>query len=294
MVKNEIFDIPFRLASFTKNDINYTAEIYTLINPEDTPYKGRVILLHNPGEDVALYKRTIERFSLTGYETFFYQMKKHYKNEDEITREMNRIIKICVDDLDQLKNIPNHKIHLVGNFITGTKALNYTINGRFRYRIKSVVSINPLIDPTSMFNRNSFINKSISLTSKIRPSVKLKYTNTSITSNQEFLNYLENQNYDLSFMNFNDLKYLNKIISKISKIKYIQASDKIKNLFIIQSKQNKFIEIENTRIFFDRIQPLPELSRFVIYEKGKANLFLENDEIFQSLMNDILDWFEYN
>lgn len=320
---NETFISPdglrYRQITFTKKTTGetYHATLYTLEpNNSTTQYKARVILLPNPGETVVLYHRTIKLLIGQGYECFYYPLSQsisNYATEDQLVREMNRIVKMCVDDLDKAEpRLPNHKVHLLGNFITGSLALQYAIDGFFNYRIKSVICVNPLIgaNHAGMFKGNLMGSAKLKMMTKVGLNLKKKtkyFDLTSLTKDPEYLGLLQrSSNDDIGFLDAVYYLYLLKSISNLCNFKRPQKQ--IRNTFIIQTENNPFVKNpaeKSLQRFMAKIQPFinEKLGSKMFYvEKHDqevtpaqgVNLFFERQDLFEKMMVNVLRWLEDN
>lgn len=248
--------------------------------------------MHNPGEDVRLYYKLINLLGKHGYETFFCQMTNVYKRSVDIYREMSRMLELCINDIDNQNYIKTHKLHLMGCFIGGSRILNYCIKGRFKHRIKSVISINPLISIRPEFgNLASHATTSLIALMIPRSGSMLPVKYEQLTSNTEWLEYLRSEKYNFTKVTTNYLKeilHIGHILQ--NRKKYSEFS--VHNVLLIHSKKDPISTVKGTEYFANNC-PADNI-RFLEYEEGLTNLFLESDPIFEKLSNDIITWLTDN
>ncbi|KAH3673364.1 hypothetical protein WICPIJ_009842 [Wickerhamomyces pijperi] len=253
----------------------YIATLFTLPSNSPVRYKARVIILPNPGETVQVYLRTIEALLAEGYECFYYQTEMWREcnfnnnpiNFDHISREMNRIIKMCVDDLDESSHIyDNSKIHLLGSFVMGSMALDYCVNdqiGYFNYRVKSVICVNPLIDVSSRSMFSSKLELKLLWKQAVSGTKKMtrSYKYSCLTNYKPFRSLLEHSEQPIGEMNVVYYQYLLKSIRRIRSGASSVHRRAARNTCIIQTDSNPFVkqregDIEkSSQRFIDRIKP---------------------------------------
>lgn len=249
--------------------------------------------MHNPGEDVTLYYGLIGLLAKYGYESFFCQMTNVYSHDTDIYREFNRIIELCIQDLDTQKYVKSHKLHLIGHFIAGSRILNYCVKGRFKHRIKSIISINPFISPQKGFDSVvSYTTTSfIALMSPVSQSIGIPIRYEHITTNQEWLQYLKEKNYNFAKIN---AKYLKEIhhISHVLRNGRKYRDFYVKNVLLVRSGQDPISKSDGIEYFAKNCPS--ENIELLKYEDGANNLFLEQEDVFKKLFVDLKSWLDKN
>ncbi|CCH45915.1 Serine hydrolase [Wickerhamomyces ciferrii] len=298
VTKNIKMSIPYqikdgkqpRIIELTTAESSYSGEVWPIDN--DQKYKGRVLLLPNPGEDVKLYHKLIDLLGSTGYETLFVPTKEVYKTDTDIYREINRILELCISDLDSQSYVTTHKLHIIGQFIIASRVIAYGVKGHYKHRIKSVIAINPFLSPKKSFDN---------LTSQTTTSIlsKISSTNTSkfplkyehLTSDKHWLDYLKEHDYNFSKIRSNYLKEILHI-SHVLQLPKKYADFSIKNVLLIQSEQDPVSKLIGLQNFYNNCPS--ENINILVYPEGKNNLIIETDDIFKQLSCDIISWLAHN
>jgi len=251
------------------------------------------MIVHSPGEDVSLYYRIIDLLSKNGYESFFCQMTNVYNQNVDIYREINRILEMCIIDLDKQQYIKSHKLHLMGCFIGGSRILNYCVKGRFKHRLKSVIVVNPLIMPTNEF-KSSMKHAATSFVATFLPKTQItafpiKYEH--LTNDDKWIEYLKTKNYNFTSVNANYLREILHISHILQNEKKFQAFS-VKNVLLVHSMQDPICFSSGIKQFREHCPA--ENVQGLEYEDGMNNLFIESNFVFEKFGNDLLRWLEEN
>ena len=256
-------------------------------------YKGRVLVMHNPGEDVTLYHRLIDVLGKHGYETFYCQMTNVYESSLDIYNEMSRMLDLCINDIDSQSYVKSHKLHLIGHFIGGSRILNYCVKGKFKHRIKSVISINPFLSPcpefASLISQTTTPFLALVLPKSKTSALPIKYEH--LTSDRRWLSYLHSKKFNFSTITANYL-YEIQHISHVLQNKRKFNDFAVHNVLLIHSKKDPVSTVKGSE-YFAKYCPAENIS-LLEYETGLNNLFIETDDIFKKLSDDLTTWLNEN
>lgn len=273
-----------------------TTTIYTntLKKPidEDQTLSARVLCLHNPGEDLALFRRTIDVLTGHGYEVMFYETPQHLKfSSGNLSHELDYAITLCLEDM-RLQNIEKLSLHLMGHFICGANALLYGIQGQHRHRLSTIVGINPLVQPNDDFIKQGSSIK-FKWKAKMNPDtlVDLQTDMSLFTKDPAWLAYLREMDYSFTQFTNSQLKAIQDT-SQILTTKKTSSKFDVENVLVIQSIEDPLSSIQGTKQF---INNTGAKSAFLLeYTKGMNNLFLEREKLFQRLITDLIAWLKEN
>lgn len=220
-------------------------------------------------------------------------MSNAYAHDTDIYREFNRIIELCIQDLDSQKYVKSHKLHLIGHFIAGSRILNYCVKGRFKHRIKSVISLNPFISPRKDFENvlSQTTTSFIALLSPVSQSIGIPIKYEYLTTDQEWLRYMKEKKYNFAKIN---AKYLKEIhhISHVLRNGRKYRDFSVKNVLLIRSEKDPICKIDGIE-YFARNCPAENVE-LLKYDEGMNNLFLEQELSFNKLFLDLKTWLDKN
>jgi alpha-beta hydrolase superfamily lysophospholipase len=239
---------------------------------------------------VLLFRRTIDVLTAHGYEVFYYTYTDSLNTEILVSHELDDVIELCLDDMknEQL----SVGLHVMGHFICGARALMYGINGQHRDHVRTIIGINPLVQPNDTFMKlNSSLKSRWKLKMNPNALVNIDTSMELFTKDPSWLAYLEEEKY--SFTTFTNLQ-----LKSIQDISHTLTSKKnsrqfsVQNLLIIQSIEDPLSKMSGTQQF---INNNGAKSAFLLeYTKGMNNLFLEREKLFQRLITDLIAWLEEN
>ncbi|ONH69740.1 Monoglyceride lipase [Cyberlindnera fabianii] len=289
--------IPFektpRVISLKRDEGTYTAQIWPI--DEDQKFKGRVIILRNPYEDVVMYRRTIDMLAMSGYETFYYtSWLEKFEEEEMMRKEINRIVRMCVDDLDAQPGLSGLNVHMLGSHYTGAQALLYGIDGSYRYRLKTIIAVNPLVMPTSVFRAKSF-GMGLRMKVKMKPksSSDLLINPELFTADPEWITYLKEKQLRHKQSFYTNL-HLQNILSLNADLSNKNKSRKfdMKHLLVVCSNEDALANADATKEFINNTGA--QQAFFLEYDHGLSNLFVERERVYHKLITDLVMWLDEN
>lgn len=217
----------------------------------------------------------------------FYNRIKKYNDVSDASKEINRAIKLCIDEMDQENESRiNHKIHILGQFLSGSEVLISGIDGYFKHRVKSIISINPLF----ISFENSILNwakSRIHLVEHIEANIDVNF----MSNNIENVEFLKKNNISFNKINSFLYRYLQKSIKRLKSPRYLNNFT-VKNLLIIHSVENVYKDRKALKNFVENVF-IENLEVFEL-EKGQTELLIEDNEIYSKLLKILLNWLKLN
>lgn len=258
--------------------------------------KARVICLHNPGEDILLFRRCIDVLTSYGYEVVYYRTndnaETHVCTIESIMDEIDTVVSLCHEDIANSPH-PQTPIHIMGHFISGAEALLYGIQGSQREKVSTIVGINPLVQPAELLMKQSSSLK-LRWRAKMNPNaiVDLGTDLSLFTKDTPWLEFLRSESYSFTKLSNLQLKMIQDISHLLLNKKYTSQFT-VANVLIIQSLEDPLTCASATHQFINNVAGAKQ-AYLLEYTKGMNNLFLEREKLFQRVITDLVSWLKEN
>lgn len=268
--------------------------------PSDVPYKGKIIYVHGFCEHSSIYTEFFDKVSQKGFEIFFFDQRgagdtspgKYQGKTDErhTFRDLDFMIK---KELDARSN-PEEKFFLGGHSMGGGIVLNYAIRGTYKDNIRGVFCSGPLVELHPKTKPNFLVRALQPVINAAVPSLKIdsKLNYDFITSNELWKNYIKQKDSKLigTVRQFNDMFVRGE---KLTDKEYVASFDRAIPLLVLHGTTDYINDISGTKKFF-AVLPKDVKSEFVPVEGGRHSLFLEREDLQDSVLAKVVEFLENN
>lgn len=268
--------------------------------PSDVPYQGKIIYVHGFCEHSSIYTEFFDKISQKGFEVFFFDQRgagdtspgkfQGKTDEHHTFRDLDFMIK---KELDARTN-PEEKFFLGGHSMGGGIVLNYAIRGTYKNNIRGVFCSGPLVTLHPKTKPNILVRALQPVINATVPSLKIdsKLNYDFITSNEGWKNYIRLHDSKLigTVRQFNDMFVRGE---KLTEKEYVASFDRSIPLLVLHGTTDYINDISGTKKFF-ALLPKDVKSEFVPVEGGRHSLFLEREDLQDSVLAKVVEFLENN
>jgi alpha-beta hydrolase superfamily lysophospholipase len=247
--------------------------------PDDT-IKAALIAIHDLATHSDRFQALAEYFTEKGYAIFTFDLRGHWRNKYDLPgniESMDHIQKDIVLFMDLVKEkVNNKKLFLIGHSFGGLISLSYAIN---HAGLPGVIVSSPTL---GMFLESIFgkkiAKKFATSFSKFAPNklVKIEIDQNQLTSDLKILRKHIADKNKLDVITMKTISELNNTIKFVMD----NASSLICPLLILQSGDDKIVDKQKVKDFFDKVKSedktYKEYDGFLHElwnEKGRAQIF---------------------
>lgn len=264
--------------------------------PETTPYRGKIVYAHGFCEESTIYTEFFDRLSQQGYEIFFFDQRgagatspgKLFGITDEhhTFDDLNFMIKRVLD----ARTDESEKIFLGGHSMGGGIALNYGIYGKYRDQIRGIFVSGPLVTLHPKTQPNIVLRTLQPVINTLMPKFKIdsKLDYDYITSHEGWKKYIMSNEGKLigSVRQFNDMFKRGEALTRPEHVRKFLSSIPV---LLLHGEADYINNIEGSKKF---VSLLPEAveKTFVPVADGRHSLFLEREEIFAPVLQQVVDF----
>lgn len=262
--------------------------------PADIPYKGKIVFVHGFFEHSTIYTEFFDKLSQRGYEVFFFDQRgagatspgKLVGKTDEFH---------SFDDLDFMlkreldtRTDKSEKFFLAGHSMGGAIALNYGVYGKYKDDIRGVFVSGPLVVLHPKTQPNVLVRKLQPLINLLVPGLKIdsKLNYDYITSNQGWKDYIKKHDTKLigTVRQFNDMFVRGDLLRTQSHVAKFKPDVPV---LVLHGTGDNINDIEGSKKFISLLPAAVE-KEFVPITDGRHSLFIENEQIFQTVFDKVV------
>lgn len=264
--------------------------------PSDVAYKGKIVYVHGFFEHSTIYTEFFDKLSREGYEVFFFDQRgagatspgklvgktDEFHTFDDLDFMLKRELDARLDKTE--------KFFLAGHSMGGGIALNYAIYGKHRDSIRGIVVSGPLVVLHPKTQPNVMVRKLQPVINSLVPGLKVdsKLNYDYITSNEGWKLYIKEHDTKLigTVRQFNDMFVRGE---KLLQKNHVSKFKKDIPVLVLHGTLDFINNIEGSKTF---IKLLPEEvdKELVPVEGGRHSLFIENEQIFQTVFDKVLSF----
>ncbi|KAM9890261.1 hypothetical protein OXX79_011560 [Metschnikowia pulcherrima] len=266
--------------------------------PEDVEYKGKIVYVHGFCEHSTVYTEFFDKLSQQGYEIFFFDQRgagstspgelMGKTDEYHTFNDLDYMLKRALDSRENKEE----KFFLGGHSMGGGIALNYAITGKYRDDIRAVFVSGPLVTLHPNTRPNIVVRKLSPVINALVPHLKIdsKLKYDYITSNEGWKNYIKAHDTKLigTVRQFNDMFARGeKLLLKQHTSKYSPTIP----LLLLHGTNDNINDIKSSEKFVSLL-PASVEKEFVPVERGRHSLFIENEQIFNSVFEKVTQFLD--
>lgn len=271
-------------------------------HPKDVEYKGRILWVHGFSEDSLIYTEFLDRLALLGFDAFFFDQRG--AGETSPDSEQGRTNEFYTfDDLDFMikKNLELNpykddpkfsKLILGGHSMGGGIVLNYGIRGKYKDNIRAIITTGPEVDVHPSTAPNFLLKGIASLSYKLMPNFRLDagLNYDYISSNKKWIDYIKanKKKFWMSATLFHTMTVRGHALLKPE---YVAKFNPNISLLLFHGTDDHINHFEASKKFFDLLNDNVD-KEFVPVKNGRHSLFIETEDIVDSLLKKIVSFAE--